>query len=193
MQTRRRADGSARPMATIHIDKNCRPRARSTRQVPAKGRKYAQRGLVASNRKGPPETLQTHSVRMNLRPGNLPRLLVCHSRSCGFFDVWPTMGFFTTASLKWSTTAAMANMAPSRSYRLFSTMVCAACACALSAAANTDSGAAVNASTATALRLVTKVGTDFSKLGALLTRATERGEADLSDCMGNLLLGPVTQ
>jgi hypothetical protein len=57
-------------------------------------------GLVAVNWKGPPETLQTHSVRMNLRPGSLPRFLVCHSRSCGFLDFWPTMGFFTTASLK---------------------------------------------------------------------------------------------
>src|SRR5262249_6680925 len=72
-------------------------------------------GLVAVNWKGPPETLQTQSVRMNLRPGNLPRFLVCHSRSCGFLDFWPTMGFFTTASLKWSTTAAMAKTPPSRS------------------------------------------------------------------------------
>src|SRR5262249_31595055 len=53
-------------------------------------------GLVAVNWKGPPETLQTQSVRMNLRPGNLPRFLVCHSRSCRFLDFWPTMGFFTT-------------------------------------------------------------------------------------------------
>src|SRR5262249_39341325 len=37
-----------------------------------------------------------------------PRFLVCHSRSCRFLDFWPTMGFFTTASLKWLTTAAMA-------------------------------------------------------------------------------------
>ena len=50
--------------------------------------------------KGPPETLQTHSVRMNLRPGSLPSCLVCHSRNCGFLDFWPTMGFFTTESLK---------------------------------------------------------------------------------------------
>ena len=91
-------------------------------------------GLVAANWKGPPETLQTHSVRMNLRPGSLPRFLVCHSCSCGFLDFWPTIGFFTTASLKWSTTAAMAKTPPSRSYRLFSGMACLACACALSAA-----------------------------------------------------------
>jgi hypothetical protein len=58
---------------------------------------------------------QTHKVRMNLRPGSLPRLLVCHSRRSGFSDFWPTMGFCTTASLKWSTTAAMANTPPSRS------------------------------------------------------------------------------
>ena len=48
-------------------------------------------GLVAVNRKGPPETLQTHSVRMNLSPGSLCRFLVCHSRSCGFLDFWPTI------------------------------------------------------------------------------------------------------
>jgi hypothetical protein len=57
-------------------------------------------GLVAVNWNGPPETLQTHSVRMNLSPGSLCRFLVCHSRSCEFLDFWPTMGFFTTASLK---------------------------------------------------------------------------------------------
>jgi hypothetical protein len=49
---------------------------------------------------GPPEMLQTHSVRMNLRPGNLARFLVCHARNCGFLDFWPTMGFLTIASLK---------------------------------------------------------------------------------------------
>jgi hypothetical protein len=38
--------------------------------------------------------------RMNLRPGSLPWFLVCHSRSCAFLDFCPTMGFFTTASLK---------------------------------------------------------------------------------------------
>jgi hypothetical protein len=57
-------------------------------------------GLGGGELEGPPETLQTHSVRMNLRPGNLFRFLVCHSRSCGFLDFWPTTGFFTTASLK---------------------------------------------------------------------------------------------
>jgi hypothetical protein len=57
-------------------------------------------GLVAVNLKGPPETSQTQSVRMNLRPGSLPRFLVCHFRSCGFLDFLPTIGFFTTASLK---------------------------------------------------------------------------------------------
>src|SRR5580765_1050954 len=61
---------------------------------------------------------------MNLRPGKLPRLLVCHSRRAGFSDDWPTIGFFTTASLKWSTTAAMANAPPSRSYRLDSVIAC---------------------------------------------------------------------
>jgi hypothetical protein len=35
-----------------------------------------------------------------LEAGSLPRFLVCHCRSCGFLDFWPTMGFFTTASLK---------------------------------------------------------------------------------------------
>src|SRR5262245_59560297 len=120
--------------------------------------------------------LQTHSVRMNLRPGSLPRFLVCHSRSCGFLDFWPTMGFFTTASLKWSTTAAMAKTPPSRSYRLFSGMVCWACAYAFSAPAKTASGAAVSASPATAVRLVIEVETDCA--------ATERGKVELDDCMG---------
>jgi hypothetical protein len=72
-------------------------------------------------------------------------------------------------------------------------MACEACACALFAAANTDSGAAVNASTATALRLVTEVEADPSKLAVLLVGATERGEAEPYDRMGNLLLGPVTR
>jgi hypothetical protein len=27
------------------------------------------------------------------QPGSLPRFLVCHCRSCGFLDFWPTMGF----------------------------------------------------------------------------------------------------
>ena len=80
-------------------------------------------GFVAAYRKGPPATLQTHSVRINFRPGSLVRFLVCHSWRAGFFDPWPTMGFCTTASLKWSTTAAMANAPPSRSYRLVSVIV----------------------------------------------------------------------
>ena len=41
-------------------------------------------GTVAVYSKGPPAMLQTHRVRMNFRPGSLPRLLVCHSRSSGF-------------------------------------------------------------------------------------------------------------
>jgi hypothetical protein len=45
-------------------------------------------------------TRNVASVRMNLRPGSLPSCLVCHSRNCEFLDFWPTMGFFTTASLK---------------------------------------------------------------------------------------------
>src|SRR5436190_17403280 len=80
-------------------------------------------GFVAENEKGPPATLQTHNVRMNFSPGSLASWLVCHSRSSGFFDPWPTMGFRTTASLKWSTTAAMANTPPSRSYKLGSAML----------------------------------------------------------------------
>ena len=43
-------------------------------------------GTVAEYSKGPPATLQTHRVRMNFRPGSLPRLLVCHSRSSGLAD-----------------------------------------------------------------------------------------------------------
>ena len=77
-------------------------------------------GLVGVYLNGPPVTAQTHRVRMNLRPGNLSKFFVCHSLRAGFFDVFPTIGFCTTASLKWSTTAAMAKTPPSRSYRLFS-------------------------------------------------------------------------
>src|SRR5215204_529877 len=94
---------------------------------------------------------------MNLRPGSLPRFLVCHSLSCGFLDFWPTTGFFTTASLKWSTTAAMAKTPPSHSYRLFSRPVCLACAIAVFAQANTVTGAAFSASPAMMLRLVIEV------------------------------------
>lgn len=43
------------------------------------------------------------------------------------------------------------------SYRLFSGVVCFACACAFSARAKTVIGVAVNANPATATRLVTKV------------------------------------
>jgi hypothetical protein len=49
---------------------------------------------------GPPVTSQTQRVRMNLSPGNLPELLVCHFLSAGFFEFFPTMGFCTIASLK---------------------------------------------------------------------------------------------
>jgi hypothetical protein len=49
---------------------------------------------------GPARNVADQSVRMNLRPGSLPRFLVCHFRSCGFLDFRPTMGFFTSASLK---------------------------------------------------------------------------------------------
>jgi hypothetical protein len=35
--------------------------------------------------------------------------------SCGFCDFWPTIGFWISASLNWSTTAAIANTPPSRS------------------------------------------------------------------------------
>jgi hypothetical protein len=47
---------------------------------------------------------------MNLKPGSLSRLFVCHSRRAGFFELWPTIGFLTIASLKWSTTAAIEKM-----------------------------------------------------------------------------------
>src|SRR4029453_14070250 len=80
-------------------------------------------GFVAVNERGPPATLQTHRVRMNFSPGSRSSWLVCHSRSSGFFDAWPTMGFWTIASLKRSITAAMANTPPNRSYRLGSAIV----------------------------------------------------------------------
>jgi len=57
---------------------------------------------------------------MNFNPGNRSRLSVCHLRSAGFLEFLPTMGLSTTASLKWSTTAAIAKTPPRRSYRLFS-------------------------------------------------------------------------
>jgi hypothetical protein len=57
---------------------------------------------------------------MNLSPGNLLKLFVCHFLRAEFFEFFPTIGFCTIASLKWSTTAAMAKTPPSRSYRLFS-------------------------------------------------------------------------
>jgi hypothetical protein len=44
-------------------------------------------GFVAVYWKGPPATLQTHSVRMTLSPGGLPRFLVCHSRRAGLTTV----------------------------------------------------------------------------------------------------------
>jgi hypothetical protein len=69
---------------------------------------------------GPPATAQTHRVRMNLRPGNLPKFCVCQALRAGFFEVCPTIGFCTTASLNWSTTAAMAKTPPSRSYKFCS-------------------------------------------------------------------------
>jgi len=34
---------------------------------------------------------------MNFRPGSLARLSVCHSRSCGFSEVWPTIGALLVA------------------------------------------------------------------------------------------------
>ena len=64
---------------------------------------------------GPPVTSQTHTVRMNFRPGNRFRFSVCQFLRAGFFEVFPTTGLFTSASLKWSTTAAMAKTPPSRS------------------------------------------------------------------------------
>ena len=56
---------------------------------------------------------------MNLRPATCPGYS-CAIPEAGFFEVFPTIGFSTTASLKWSTTAAMAKTPPNRSYRLFS-------------------------------------------------------------------------
>src|SRR4029078_10245592 len=144
-------------------------------------------GLVGVYCKGPSETLHTHSVRMNLRPGNLLRLWVCDSLNGGCLDVWPTRGFFTTASLKWSTTAAMAKTPPNRSYRLFSGMVCLVCASTLSAAANTAIGAAVNANPATAVRRVIEVEIACAMVASVMIKITQEklrepggGQAGLS-------------
>jgi hypothetical protein len=68
--------------------------------------------------KGPPATLQAQSVRMNFSPGSLASELVCHLPSAALFDARPTIGFSTTASLKWSTTAATVDTPPSRFYKL---------------------------------------------------------------------------
>src|SRR5262245_42318818 len=77
----------------------------------------------------------------------------------------------------------MANTPPSRSYKLFSGLVCVACAWALSAAANTVIGAVATASPATTLRLVIELETDCAAVTAL-ARTTERGQADFDDRMG---------
>jgi GAF domain-containing protein len=52
-------------------------------------------------------------ISMNLSPGNLPKLFVCQFLRAGFFEFFPTMGFCTIASLKWSTTA-VTQRAPDR-------------------------------------------------------------------------------
>src|SRR5829696_5875299 len=57
---------------------------------------------------------------MNFKPGSLPSFSVCHSRRSGFSEPSPAIWFWTTALLKWSITAAMANTPPRRSYRLCS-------------------------------------------------------------------------
>jgi hypothetical protein len=57
--------------------------------------------------KGPPANAATQSVLRNLRPGSRPaKVTVCHSfRSA---SASTTFGFFSSWSLKWSTTAAIA-------------------------------------------------------------------------------------
>src|SRR5262249_13862211 len=78
----------------------------------------------------------------------------------------------------------MANTPPSRSYRFFSGV---ACACALTASANTVIGAVVNASPATTLRLVIKLETDCAAVTSL-ARALDPDKPELDDCMGTSLL-----
>ena len=60
---------------------------------------------------------------MNFSPGSRSSCSVCHCRRAGFRDSRPTSGSSMRASLKASTTAAMANAPPSRSYRLASDMM----------------------------------------------------------------------
>ena len=48
---------------------------------------------------------------MNLRPGNLSNLFVCHSLRAGFFDVIPTIGFFPIALLSLGATRRMTTRA----------------------------------------------------------------------------------
>jgi hypothetical protein len=49
---------------------------------------------------GPARDVADPQRSHELEAGSRRRCLVCHCRSRGFFDFWPTMGFFTTASLK---------------------------------------------------------------------------------------------
>src|SRR5665213_4296339 len=64
----------------------------------------------------------------------------------------------------------MAKTPPNRSYRVFSDVVCAACAIGLSG--NTATGTAITASPATTLRLVSKVKIDFSMISFLCFEGT---------------------
>ncbi len=124
-------------------------------------------GLGGRNLKGPPVTSQTHSVRMNFSPGSLSKFLVCHSCNCGFLDFWPTRGFLTRASLKRSTTAAMAKTPPSRSYRVFSLTDGLVSASASSTATNAAAEPAISASPATRFLLVRVIETPCTTTGSI--------------------------
>jgi hypothetical protein len=141
-------------------------------------------GLVAVNWKGPPETLQTHSVRMNLRPGNCQvlsvpspqlrvlRLLaddgvlhdgvaeVVHYRCDSQDATQPLVQTFLGRSLR----GLPVGLIRRREY-----------SCRRRAA---------TASPATTLRLVKGVGTDCAMVVISLAGATERGKSELDDCMG---------
>ena len=52
---------------------------------------------------------------MNFKPASLSGCSTLHWRSAGFSESWPTIAFWMIASLKWSTTAAIAKTPPTRS------------------------------------------------------------------------------
>ena len=107
---------------------------------------------MAGDWKGPPEKLQTQSVRMNLRPGSLPDFWCAIPPAAGS---WTSArhGFLHDGIAEVIDHRRDGETPPSRSYRLFSGAAGFDWAFALSARANIVNGAAVSASPATTFRL----------------------------------------